>query len=264
MPDGPQSSVSDPKAQGFVERRWHWWLSRVGIPLLVAVVAASVAITVAWMTRGSSSTVTSPAPDASADCSSDKTMFVHGWGPDRPTVGSSDYTPQPSFNVERDNPNYGDERGFLILKEASYQKAGGWSQSLDVLPGQVYLARIYLHNGARDADEYAAVDTHVGLVLPNCSGRSLVVRASISSTNAFPGTVWATSVIRSDVPVRVELVPGSVEVETNSTSGPVQLPDRLFAPGGVRLGNPNVTSGVFRGDYANTAVVTAQFRTAAV
>jgi hypothetical protein len=248
---------------GFTERSWHWWLSRVFVPVLVAAVAAAVAIYVANTKSDSAAQPEKSPPSSNADsgdCADGQGELANGWGPDRPTVGPSDYAAQPSFNVDRQNPNYGDERGFLIVKEQSYEQPGAWSQALEVLPNQTYMARIYIHNGASDRDEYAATDANIRLALPACSGRSLAIRSYISASNAYPETVWSSSVVRSESPIRLELVPGSVEVSNNQIPNGVQLPDRLFAPGGVKLGSRDVGSGVFRGDYANSAIITALFR----
>lgn len=46
--------------QEFVERGWHWWLSRVGVPLAVCAVTAAVAVYVAVYVKDANSSTAAP------------------------------------------------------------------------------------------------------------------------------------------------------------------------------------------------------------
>lgn len=244
--------------EGFTERHWHWWLSRVVIPIVVAAVALAGLL---WVNRdrndADSSSGTSPSAPACADRPD---ALATGWGPDRPTVGPTDYSTQPSFNIDRDNPNYGDERNFLTTKEASFTNAGGWTDVLDVVAGGEYYLRVNLHNGARDTLENVARDTKVRFDLPACAGKAVAVEAVISSPSAYPQAVWDTVVFRAPEALRVELVPGSGEQANNRYPQGIALPDRIAAASGALVGSATADGNV-GGDYRNSLVVTARVRT---
>lgn len=195
-----------------------------------------------------------------SNCSNEFDGMSTGWGPDRPTVGPSDYTPQPSFNVERHNPNFGDERNFVQAKEASFTDPGGWVDDLEVRAGNEYLVRIYAHNGARDLDEYTATNTMIAVNVPACTGKSIAVSGTISASNAYPLRIWDGIVFRSHNSIRIDLVPGSAKAISNANPNPgLQLPDRIANEGGTAVGS-STTDGQFRGDYANTVYVVATVR----
>jgi hypothetical protein len=91
----------------FEETRRHWWLRVLWIPLLIAILGAGVVLYVNRDKLGSP-----------LGCSSSKNGSRTGYGPDRARLSPDpyDFAPQPSFNVERDNPDYGDERMFTLVK----------------------------------------------------------------------------------------------------------------------------------------------------
>ncbi|WP_433716999.1 hypothetical protein ACQP2U_42430 (plasmid) [Nocardia sp. CA-084685] len=246
-------------SEEFKERRWHWWLSRVVVPSLVAVVALGGLL---YVNRDKPRDDEAPTSMASSNerCSSDHSGADAVWGPDRPTVGPSDYSQTPSFNIERDNPHHGDERNFVQIKESSHVQAGAWADQLEVRAGHEYFVRVLLHNGARDGDEYVAKDTRVEIDLPLCSGRSIALQAVISSSNAFPQKIWDGVVLRSAEPFKVDIVPGSARLLSNKYPNPgLLLPDRVATADGTLVGS-QAADGNFRRDYANDADVVITVR----
>ncbi|WP_374159384.1 hypothetical protein ACEWX3_10570 [Mycobacterium sp. G7A2] len=249
---------------GFVERGWHWWLSRVAVPFLVALIAAAVGLYIGVFRNSNTgdsegnSAITSA---ESSNCANNSQELTGGWGPDRPTVGTVDYAPQPSFNVDRYNSVYGDERNFLVVKELSHTIAGGWADRLEVLPNQTYRLRLLVHNGARDQDENVAENTTIHISIPACAGSSIAIFGFITATNAFPGTIYDGIVLNSDRDFRVEFVPGSAKFYSNNFTDGTDIPDRIFMPSGMRIGSPDLDSGLFRGDYVNSGVIVAEIRT---
>lgn len=248
-------------AEEFKERSWHWWLSRVLIPLTVAVVALAGAL---WVNRdqeldrvGNEATPTTP---SYGDCAATSSSLDSGWGPDRPTIAQTEFTQQPSFNVERQNPNYGDERNFTSIKEVSFSEAGGWEDTLKVAPGQEYLLRIYVHNGARESPENVARDTRVHVGIPSCTGKFIAIQGSVRSPSAYPQVIWDTVILEGDSPLRVELVPGSALLMANDEPEGVELPDRISTGSGALIGS-STADGNFGAGYANSAIVTVRVRT---
>ncbi|MCK0517102.1 hypothetical protein MVA47_07880 [Williamsia sp. DF01-3] len=161
--------------------------------------------------------------------------------------------------MERDNPNYGDERNFLIVKEASFAGAGGWTDALDVVPDNEYLLRAYIHNGAADTEENVARDTNVRFELPTCAGTAIALQGVITSPAAYPQMIWDTAILTARETLRVELVPGSAQQFNNRFPDGVSLPDRV-ATSGATVGSATADGDV-RGDYRNSVIVSARVRT---
>ncbi|WP_206489782.1 hypothetical protein [Rhodococcus sp. KRD162] len=244
---------------GFTEKSWHWWMSRIVVPLVVMAVGFAGLL---WVNRDNpDDPARASGPSDNAMCADDADDLDTGWGPDRPTVGPTGVSGQPSFNVERNNPNYGDERNFLRLKEASFTSAGEWTDVLDVVPGGEYLLQVYIHNGASaiNSPENVASDTTVRFGLPTCDGLALALEAVVSSPAAYPQMVFDTAVLRADQAIKVHLVPGSVQLFNNSFPGGIELPDRV-ATGGGRVGSA-MADGSVGGGFANSLYVSARVRT---
>ncbi|MCF3940638.1 hypothetical protein [Gordonia tangerina] len=202
----------------------------------------------------------------SARCSDDKSGLEAGWGPDRPTVGSTEYSAYPGFNADRDSGSYGDERNFLLAKDASNQEQGNWHDSIEVVPGNAYWLRLLVHNSARDLPQNVAEDTFVGIDIPTCSGRAIKVFAHITASNAYPSTVYDSVVARSANPIKITAVSQSVRFLTlahpDGTPGFGEA-NQMFASG-VALGSPDLESGLFSGGFENSMYVVAQFRVDAI
>ncbi|WP_280491582.1 hypothetical protein [Nocardia asiatica] len=242
--------------EGEFKEQWrHWLLTKVIIPSVVPLLAASIGAgaTVGvqwWLNRhkaGPTAAVTAPR------CSPDYDGARAGWGPDRPTYGPSDYAPQPAFNVERYNPNIGDERNFVGIRESRNQQML-WMDELEVRPGHEYRIRVYLHNGARDRDEYVATDTRARVDVPTCSGRSIAVFGFVTSSSAFPREIYDGVVLRSPDEITLNVVPGSAVLESNAHPGPegLRIPDSFASSSGALVGS-QAADGRFRGDYVNAA-----------
>lgn len=248
-----------PDEDSFTEKSRHWWISRVVVPIVVVAVSLAGLL---WVNRDNQADP-APASGSSEDatCADDADRLDTGWGPDRPTVGPTQVAGQPSFNVERNNPNYGDERNFFRLKEASFTSAGEWTDVLDVVPGGEYLLQVYIHNGASaiDSPENVARDTMVRFDLPTCDGLALALQAVVSSPAAYPQLVFDTAVLRADEAIEVNLVPGSVQLFNNSFPGGIELPDRVATGGGL-VGSATADGNV-GGGFSNSLYVSARVRT---
>ncbi|MFE9785212.1 hypothetical protein ACFYO7_07520 [Nocardia salmonicida] len=242
-----------------------WWKNAavVGVVGMVGAVAAVLALfrdTIDFKIGQPDSppSSTNIANASGSVCSDEFYGATTGWGPDRPTNGPSDWSLQPSFNVERENPNYGDERNFVIGKDASLGQSGSWTNDIEVVPGREYIIRILVHNGARNQQDYVARDTRVRLEVPSCAGRSVELRSVVEASNVYPREVWDGVVFRSPTPFKVVPVSGSADLSTNSFLSGVSLPDDLFDQGkGALIGSTELDGNV-GGDYVNVGIVLAR------
>ena len=67
---------------------------------------------------------------------------VMAWGPDRPTYDINNVADHITFDSITDNPNVGDERNFVRIKDASDTSTGGWTDDMTVQPGHEYLVQL--------------------------------------------------------------------------------------------------------------------------
>src|SRR5690606_12823421 len=86
---------------------------------------------------------------------------IFAWGPSRTTYTIEHPADHVTFDSITNNPNYGDERNFVIAKDASNTSAGGWSDTINVVPGHEYLVRMYVHNNAAENLNLVANNTRV-------------------------------------------------------------------------------------------------------
>lgn len=202
----------------------------------------------------SSTTDANPAPDeppAASRCSPDFDGARAGWGPDRPTYGANEFAPQPTFNVQRNNPNLGDERNFVGARE-SWNREMTWRDDLEVRPGHVYRVRLYLHNSSWDHDDYVATRTAARFDLPTCTGHSIAIFGFVTSDSAFPREVYDGVVLRSQEKISIDIVPGSATLESNAHPGGLRIPDSVVSSEGAWVGS-QAADGQFRGGYVNAA-----------
>ena len=73
-------------------------------------------------------------------------IAVHAYGPERATFTYEHPAPYVTFNSITDNPNVGDERNFVRVKEDSASTTYGKDVTLQ--PGKTYDVEVYYHNNA--------------------------------------------------------------------------------------------------------------------
>lgn len=164
--------------------------------------------------------------------------------------------PGPSFNRFSGVPGVGDERDFVHVK--IHGADGGFSNNLHVQPGDVILARIYIHNNAdvslNDGDgPGVAREVHVRLgPAPLAIGaQSVELIGSIKSRNADPVEISDRAVVYSARPIDLRFLEGSVEQTDNS--GSRELPDSAIGHGrGSSIGD-------VPGCFAQVRLITARF-----
>jgi hypothetical protein len=184
------------------------------------------------------------------------------WGPQRPLYTIKNPAPRATLNSITDNPNYGDERTFLDVKDARIEKPGGFCGSRVVRDGDVLLLRAYVENSA--ADNLAGT--------PEGTARDVVLRfepdgdlatlrritATVTSSSTEPRSVTSVVELASDEPFRLDPIAGSGRVYSNARPGGVTIsPDPWRADsqlGGDRL------DGVIEPGYQFAVLVTYRVR----
>jgi hypothetical protein len=181
-----------------------------------------------------------------------------GWGPTRPTVAGPIALTWPSLNADRENPNVGDERNFFRIKDADNHLPGGQSNTIDdVQIGKRYLVQLYIHNSGAIGDFTVARDVKIKVNLPNCASRRISSYGFLTSSTAFPSTVWCGVTLSSSTPFALAYVPDTARLLTNANPNPgIPVPGTDFLSGTGQLVGYDKLDGVMRGGYQQSAYFT--------
>jgi hypothetical protein len=156
------------------------------------------------------------------------------------------------FNSFKNNPSYDqhDEYNFMTIRPAG---SGAYSDSVNLVAGQEYDVRAFVHNNAdpamvgSDLNKYNAKNTTFKFVMPATVNGSADSTGYISASNANPGTVFDTVTLKSASPVNVSIV-GSAKWQNSKGIG---------AANGATLGD--ITSGALLGHNALDGVLPGCF-----
>lgn len=146
----------------------------------------------------------------------------------RTTFQAHQTAPRVMFNAVLNNPTHGDERNFVLIRDAG---KGEFVDTKELQPGHEYEVYNYYHNNATSA--LRAIDTRLtvtlpGIVTPAAPGS---ISATISSPNATPVTIDDSVTVTAAAPVRVALVPDSAVVHSNGPTNGTILPDSVVGNG---------------------------------
>jgi uncharacterized repeat protein (TIGR01451 family) len=180
------------------------------------------------------------------------------WGPDRPTYTMAQPADHVTFNSITDNPNYGDEREFVTIKDLTAGSALTGSATL--VPGHEYQVQVYVHNNAHSDLNASGVGvakgTTVRAALPASVNGSETVDGFVKATNATPSEVWDTATLTSNGKVDLEYVNGSAMLHTNFQQ--TALSDNVITTG-VKVGDKDL-SGDWRGCLEFAGAVTFKIK----
>lgn len=160
------------------------------------------------------------------------------WGPaERSTFTIEKPAKYVTFNSITNNPNYGDERNFVIAKPADNTKPGGWSDNVKVEDGKDYLVRVYVHNNASANLNKVAVNTRLSAKIPREVGTSVRVDGILTADNANPKTVWDEVKFTSDRKFSLRYVMGSAKYLNNvNAKDGFKLSDSIITSSGAQVG----------------------------
>ena len=161
------------------------------------------------------------------------------WGPDRPVYTVDSPADHITFNSIKDNPNVGDERNFVVVKDAANTNDGGWQDNITVQPGKEYLVRVYVHNNAASSLNLTAVNTRVMASVPNTTGKNVSISGFVTADNATPKQVWDDISFNSAQDFNLTYVAGSAEIYNNGYAAGgagKSLPDSIVTSNGALIG----------------------------
>lgn len=185
---------------------------------------------------------------------------VLAWGPSRDTYTYESPADKITFNSITNNPQIGDERNFVRIRE---DKAGTtYGDNINLEPGKVYEMMVYYHNNAASNLNLTATDVKLRMEVPGVvkPGVNAVLAGNISSSNADPGTVWdeAYGKNTTNADIALRYLTGSAKVSSNGAVDGMTLPEELFTTG-TKLGY-NALDGNLPGCNEYAGYVTFKFR----
>lgn len=165
---------------------------------------------------------------------------LFAWGPDRPTYTYEHPADHVTFNSITDNPNVGDERNFVRIRE---DVAGTtYTDNVDLQVGHTYNVEVYYHNNATSSlngTNYdgpgVAHDVSLRMEVPGTvnAGATANINGFISASNATPGTVYDSAYAKntSAGAIALSYVPGSAVVTSNGAVNGAVMPNNMFTTG---------------------------------
>ncbi|MCA9336475.1 DUF11 domain-containing protein [Candidatus Saccharibacteria bacterium] len=186
------------------------------------------------------------------------TLFA--WGPTRATFTIAHPATYVTFNSITDNPNIGDERNFVGIRENN--TSGLWQDSQAVQPGKEYVVRMYVHNNASANLGLVAQNVTASFNLPTTTAKSIQVQGFLRATNANPAEVYDHANFTASENFNLAVVPGSIKYYNNANGNGFSIPETVFTNSGAKLGYDKMDGnipGCFQYDGYLTFIVKPQF-----
>lgn len=167
---------------------------------------------------------------------------VNAWGPSRTTFTIERPADYVTFNSITNNPNIGDERNFVGIRERGTNNL--WSDRVKVEAGKEYVVRMYVHNNAGSNLNLTAEGVKAMINLPTTTGNQLEVNGFLnwnrhsSAPADAPIQIWDNASFYNDSDqFNMAYVPGSARYSNNAVGGDgVILADSVMTSSGVSLG----------------------------
>ena len=160
---------------------------------------------------------------------------VFAWGPTRETFTVEKPATFNTFNSITNNPNIGDERNFVGIREVGSSNV--WYDDVTVQEGKEYYVRMYVHNNAADNLNLVAENVTAKFNLPTTTAKSIQVNGFLSSSNATPSEVYDHAKFNSDKNFNLSYITNSLKYENNAFGAAgTPLPESIFTSTGAKLG----------------------------
>jgi len=160
------------------------------------------------------------------------------WGPgSRPTFTIEKPATYITFNSITNNPAYGDERKFVVIREAGASPSANTNR-ITAKPGKKYTLRVYFHNNAAVNRKLTAKNTRLEMQIPSSAkaNKPARINALISADNARPKTVWDEVYLTAKEDVKITYVRGSATLHNFGKANGKKLSDNVINAGGALLG----------------------------
>ena len=162
---------------------------------------------------------------------------LYAWGPSRTTFTMEKPSDHIAFNAITNNPDVGDERNFLRVREVGQKD---WTDTVNLEQGKTYEARMYVHNNAAANLNLEANNVRAVINMPikaETFKTAFEVNGLLSADNANPTEVWDNIVLKSDKEFHVKVVSSKYynNIKTEKSTG-FDLGNSLFSKEGALLG----------------------------
>lgn len=164
---------------------------------------------------------------------------LFAWGPDRPTFTVEHPASYVTFNSITNNPQHGDERNFVQIKESTASNST-YGENVTLQPGKDYDVFVFYHNNAASnlndaAHDYKGIakNAFMRVQMPATvkAGDKARITAFVGASNANPGQVWDEAYGSAAGNYALRYVPGSATIYSNGAVNGSKLPDALYTSG---------------------------------
>lgn len=191
---------------------------------------------------------------------------LFAWGPsDRPTYTNANPADHVVFNSITDNPNHGDERNFVQIRDVA--SGEDFTEEVNLKPGKEYEVYVYYHNNADEKynepkHNYKGVakDAFMRTQMPATvkAGEKARITGFVGASNAQPGQVWDEAYGVADQDYALRYVPNSATIHNNGATNGAKLSNDLYKDG-TPLGYDEL-DGKLPGCYQYSGYVTYKFK----
>ncbi|WP_433207553.1 hypothetical protein ACQP1G_22215 [Nocardia sp. CA-107356] len=214
------------EGEGFTERSWHWWVSRIAVPLFVAVVTVGGTL---YVNRDKLGGATESSEVKMSIDSDPGSSDGGGWGPARELFTMDRPATYAVLNSITDDPKAGDRRNFTRIRHADSDEKFG--DSVQVRVGDTLEVYVGVFNECSDQYAESPAATLHGLTaqLGNTKlGRHVAFGVILQAKNAF--AVWDGAAVDIDVPGRLTMLENTAVMHTSDVPN-MTLNDDGFSHG---------------------------------
>lgn len=160
---------------------------------------------------------------------------VFAWGPSRDTFTMASPAPYVTFNSITDNPQVGDERNFVRIKEAG---TNTYVDQVALQPGKTYTVSLFYHNNAKtslnESGAGVALNAKARIQMPGVvqAGETATITGFVNASNSNPLSVWDEARgTNGSGAIALRYVQGSAKFVSNGAINGQTVPDSLFTTG---------------------------------
>ena len=178
-----------------------------------------------------------------------------GYGKIRPTFTMDKPATYITFNSITDNPDWGDERGFVLIKDVTGLPndgatacSGGFRNEARAIAGHTYMVKMFIHNNAADNYSLIAKNTRVFAIVPTTQDTDIMIQGQIAADNCganwsdavgTPDRFWDEAYLTGESSYEVSFISDSARLYNNvqnfETNG-FKLPDTIVSNTGALVG----------------------------